>query len=412
MIVGREEMTCAKATKHQPRPKSRVLGVIAVVLAVLVVGCAEEPPAPELVDPTGFVTYTHPTGAFSLGMPPDWVVNDMSDEAALAVEFSPPDSPEPHIRVYMISVAGDNANAADAFDQLNENYLVLRYGDQSDTVYKDMGREEQPDASVRVSILADTPQGPVAYNDFLQTSGAYYGALQIRLPVDDPAHLRTLERIANTFDMHPEAAWRSVGQNTETGSVVDFGNLNAWVNRSGGFQIMGQVINNGAVPIEFIHVTAQLYDDENRLLVERDDFVSSDLVQPGERAPFSLAFPDGLPTTTARYELHAAARYAGLIAQTFYGAENFATVSESSFDEGNLLVVHGQVRNDGPHRADLVRVIVTVFDDQNRVIGTDATLVNAQSLGPGEVSDFSVTFGDLGGVAHTFLAVAQARLAE
>jgi hypothetical protein len=320
--------------------------------------------------------------------------------------------PEPNLRVYVVSVAGENAQAADAAEPLSEGYLALRYSSQSDTAYKDMGHEEQPDSSTRVSVLADTPLGPVQYNDFLQTAGPYFGSLQVRLPVDNPAHLRTLERIANTFTLHPEAAWRSVGENTETSGVVGFGNLNAWVSRGGGFQIMGQVVNNGTVPIEFIRVTAQLYDADNLLLAERDDFVSSDLVHPGESAPFSLLFPDGLPATTTRYELHAAARYAGVIAQTFYGPENFAVATEAVFDENNLLVVHGQVRNDGPNRADLVRVIVTVFDDQQRVIGADAALVDAQTLGPGEVSNFSITFGDLGGVAHTFLASAQARLAE
>jgi hypothetical protein len=420
MIVGREAMIHAKAIKHQcrtgesclARTKPCVFGMITGALVVLIAGCAEEPPSPVLVDPTGFVTYAHPTGVFSLSMPPDWVVNDLSDEAALAVEFSPPDSPEPQLRVYIVSVAGENAQAADAVELLSEQYLALRYGGASDTIYKDMGHEAQPDGSVRVGILADTPLGPVQYNDFLQAAGPYFGSLQVRLPAEDLAHLRTLERIVNTFALHPEAAWRSVGQNTETSDVVGFDNLNAWVGRNGSFQIMGQVVNNGTVAIEFIHVTAQLYDADNRVLAERDDFVSSDLLLPGERAPFSLLFPDGLPTTTVRYELHAAARYAGVIAQTFYGSENFAMASEAILDENDWLVVQGQVRNDGTSRADLVRVIVTVFDDQQRVIGTDATLVDAQSLGPGEVSDFSVTFGELGGVAHTFLAAAQARVAE
>ena len=53
--------------------------------------CAVEPPPaaePSLVDPTGFVTYRHPTGAFSLSLPPDWVVSDTSDAYALNVGFS------------------------------------------------------------------------------------------------------------------------------------------------------------------------------------------------------------------------------------------------------------------------------------------------------------------------------------
>ena len=401
----------ATAPTQRVKLRRRLAAAICAALCLLV-GCTDESPPPVLVDPTGFVTYSHPTGVFALSMPPDWVVNDLSDDSALNVEFSPPNSPEPHVRVYILSVAGEGAQAVSVLAPLSEQYLALRYSGPADTIYKEMGRENQPDMSVRICMLTDTPQGPVPYNDFLQTGGPYFAALQIRLPLNDPAHLRTLERIANTFDLYPEAAWRSVGENASAGSIIGFSDLNAWASRSGGFQIMGQVVNNGTVAIEFVRVTAQLYDAENQLLDERDNFVSSDLVQPGERAPFSILFPDGLPAATARYDLDAAARYAGQVAETFYGPENFAMVSESSFDAAGLLVVRGQVRNDGPRRADLVRVIVTVFDDRQRVIGADATLVAAQSLGPGEVSEFNVAFGELGGVAHTFLAVTQARVAD
>jgi hypothetical protein len=194
--------------------------------------------------------------------------------------------------------------------------------------------------------------------------------------------------------------------------VVGFASLNAWVDRTGGFQIVGQIVNNGTLPLEFVRVQAQLYNAENRVMVERDDFVSSDLVQPGEFVPFSLVFSDGLPDGAVRYELHAVARYASFTLSTFYGAENFAIVSSAEFDENGLLVISGQVRNEGARPADLVKVIVTVFDSQRRVVGTDTTLVDQQHLAPGESSPFTVTFAELGGVADTFLVTAQAVVAE
>ena len=58
----------------------------------------------------------------------------------------------------------------------------------------------------------------------------------------------------------------------------------------------------------------------------------------------------------------------------------------------------------------LVKVIVTVFGPEQEVIGTDTTLVEAQSLAPGETSTFRVQFAELGGMADTYLSTVQASL--
>ena len=282
-------------------------------------------------------------------------------------------------------------------------------------VYKESARDVQPDGRLRLSLLSDAPQGTTQYNDFFQRVGPYFVVLRTRLPVDAPAQLRTLGRVVNTFDVSTEAAWRSASQETGAAGatdVVGFASLHSWVDRAGGFQIAGQIVNNGGLPLEFVRIQAQLYDAENRLLVEQDDFVSSDLIQPGEYTPFSLVFSDGLPVGTVRYDLHVVARYASFTLNTFYGAENFAITSSAEFDENGLLAISGQVRNEGDQAADLVKVIVTVFDDQRRVIGTSTTLVAQQRLAPGETSPFEVTFTELGGVADTFLVTTQAVIAE
>ena len=81
----------------------RILPAILVLASVGLTACVAEEATPELVDPTGFVTYVHPSGVFTLDLPPEWVVNDTSDATALNVEFSPPNSPEPLISVYVVT---------------------------------------------------------------------------------------------------------------------------------------------------------------------------------------------------------------------------------------------------------------------------------------------------------------------
>lgn len=393
------------------------IGAVIALAATALVGCVVEEPTPALVDPTGFATYTHPTGMFTLDLPPDWVVSDRSDAYAISVEFSPPGMADPVINVYVVSLNAVPGQPSDATPDPNApppdvDALVAAYEgefyDAPNAITKEQARDLQPDGSLRVKLIVDSAAGTSQHNDFLQVVGPYFMALRIRLP-DDPAIMRTLEHVVNTFRVNPQAGWASAPRTVEAvrQDAVGFSSLNAWVDRNGGFVIAGQVVNNAAAPLEFVRIEAQLYDAENRVLVSLDDFVSSDVMLPGEYAPFSLVFSDGLPSGTVRYELHASARYAGTAAQTFYGPENFTVSSQAEFDQNGFLVVSGQVRNDGTLTANLVKVVVVVFDQQGRVIATDTTLVDTQQLVPGQTSTFSVSFAELGGVPNTFTVSAQ-----
>src|SRR5689334_19961307 len=76
---------------------------ISLIAMGLLASCNTEEPAPALVDPTRFVTYVHPTGVFTLNLPPDWIVDDTSTTYALDVEFSSPGSSDPSVGVYVVS---------------------------------------------------------------------------------------------------------------------------------------------------------------------------------------------------------------------------------------------------------------------------------------------------------------------
>jgi hypothetical protein len=395
--------------------------------SLLMAGCAAEESEPVLVDPTGFVTYAHPTGVFSLSMPPDWVLSDTSDAYALDVSFSLPDTSLPVLNIYVVSSTALGANASPdaltAFENTGDvitsfDGLVSLY--QSDfyrltnEVYKEIGREIQPDGSLRIAFLIDSAHGTSQHNDFFQVAGQYFVAVRTRLPAD-PAQQRTLGRVINTLSFDLTTGWASTVAHPEENSphdLVGFANLNHWADSNGGFVVVGQVINHAPEPLEFVRVNVQLYDAVGEVLTEQDNFVSSDLIMPGEYAPFSIVFSDGLPPGTVRYDLEASARYADYATQTFYGPENFAVTSEAGFDENGLLVVSGQVRNEGNLTANLVKVIVTIFDEDQRVAGTDTTLVDVQQLAPGDTSGFDVRFFELGGAPNTFLVSVQGIIAE
>lgn len=400
----------------------RLLAALIVSGLLILTGCVQEDEPPVLVDPTGFVTYVHPTSVFTLSMPQDWVVSDLSDSTALNVAFSPPDSPEPLISVYAISATvlaesrpaenpmtgfQNTSEVQTPLDGLASLYQASFYG-QTGGLYKEIERAVQVDGSLRIGFVLERAQQTTTHNDFLHMIGPYFVALHTTLP-SEQALQRTLERVVNTLTVNASAGWQSSPRQDASGphDLVEFTSLNHWADRNGGFVIVGQVRNNADTPLEFVRVNALLYDAASRALIEQDDFVSSDLVQPGEYAPFSIVFPDGLPSSIVRYELHASARYADYTVETFYGPENFAVTSQAAFDENGLLVVSGQVRNEGLHTARLVKVIVTIFDDQRRLVGLDTTLVDVQQLAPGDISPFAVRFYELGGSPSNFVVAVQ-----
>ena len=398
--------------------------LIVFLAALMLIGCVPENPTPELIDPSGFVTYVHPTNTFALNMPPDWIVNDTSDAFAVNTAFSAPGAPEPLITIYLatidalapgviiVSNPGTDAEATQQAPAPNLDTLITAYqshviSTSDTTTFKEIARTPQADGSLRIDYLIDSPNGTSQHNDFVSVNGPYFVTMRLRLPPEG-SQLRVLERIMNTLAINPNAGWASVLADSVAGqAIVGFAGLNAWSDRNGGFEIVGQVVNNAPLSLEFVRITARLYDEAGTALAERDDFVSSDLIAPGEYAPFSIVFTGGVPPNTVRYDLNVSARYAEYTAQQFYGEENFEVSSAADFDENGLLVVSGQVRNEGALTAGLVKVIVTVFGEDNRVIATDTTLVDQQRLAPSDVTTYEVTFVELGGDPSTFLVTAQ-----
>src|SRR5690606_10649447 len=364
----------ARAAPH------RLMSLVLLV-ALLLTACAlGDSPPPEVVDPTGSATYAHPSGTFLLSLPPDWVVCDTSDTYALNVGFSPPGSPEPLVGVTVIEAAvlGNPADPDALIDRYLEAFLPLPEG-----AYQEAGREPQPDGSVRVQYLVNIPGGATQHNDFVQVVGPYFVALRTTLP-EDQTLVQALGQIVNTLEVNGEAGWSSVaGGENVLGGAVGFTGLNHWLDSNGGFVLAGQVRNNSTEPLEFVRINAGLYDEQNNLLIELDDFVSADRIPPGGLAPFSILFADGLPEGTVRYDLAASARY-GSAASTFYGSENFTLTSQAEFDDNGVLIVSGQIRNEGPQPANLVKVIAAVFDADGRIVGADTALADVQTLAPGE----------------------------
>ncbi len=388
----------------------------AFLIAVLLAGCSSgtvvvvATPAPP---DAAFQTYLHPTGVFSIRLPPDWAVNDLSTPQALYVEFSPPGAFRPPLTVYLLNTGAPLT--AEAFERAVADYQAVYHPDLAR--YVSQARAIQADGSWLVPALLRTEAGVVQLNTFFEREGSLFAAMEVRLPADDPALFAALDTIIDTFTLNPDADL-SAGQIAQPAAPVDqaatgvvgFAGLYTWADGQGGFHINGQAVNNDVAALEFVRVTAYLFDAAGNRLAELSDFAASDVLEPGQRAPFSMHFVGGKPPAAVRYELHAAARHAGYAAENYYGPSNFTIVDQADFDARGHLVVGGTVTNTGPFNANFVKITVTLFDEQGRVVAIDTTFAQQQELAPGQSAAYQITFFELGGSATRYLSTAQATL--
>ncbi|MBZ0319059.1 MAG: DUF3157 family protein [Anaerolineae bacterium] len=351
----------------------------------------------------GFYTYRHESGVFSIRIPPNWVADNLPDPNGVRVQFSNLEGTESVVRltVYVVNTGTPMTregflNAAAAYQPPED---VANYGWQliEDPI-------DQSDGSRRLVGVRTYPTiGPRAMNIFLQGNGSYFSALEADVTGADDPLINTLAAVVNTYRVNSSVALQ-IGEVTGVTSftgVIGFDSYTAWSDSDGGFNITGRVVNNADYSVEAVRLTGYLFDSRSNRLSEKSSILTTDILAPGEGAPFRLRFDGGRPSTVVRYELHAAARASeDTVLRNFYGKNNFTVQSNDPFyNESGFLVVSGQLSNNGSRLVKLIKVVVSIFDDQNNVVATETVFIDKDQLLPGEAGSYEVVMYDVGGPA-------------
>jgi hypothetical protein len=223
--------------------------------------------------------------------------------------------------------------------------------------------------------------------------------------------------VINTLRVAPEAALPTgqVGVAEDTSDdpasgALRFEGLYAWTNPAGEFIVNGQVVNQSTGALEAVRITAVLYDSAGAALAEQGNVAAVEVLPVGGVAPFSVRFRGGKPAAAARYELNVAARYAEYALNTWLGEEKFIRGNEiARYDVNGYLTVSGDVVNSTQGMARFVKAIVTVLDDQGRVVATDSAFASQPDLPPGATARFQVTFLELGGSAIRYIVTIEGK---
>jgi LysM repeat protein len=159
---------------------------------------------------------------------------------------------------------------------------------------------------------------------------------------------------------------------------------------------MGEVVNLSGRPAEEVQVRVSLHDEQGQLLTSGAAFIQLDILAAGGRSPFAILF-SAPPTSFAQYQTqvlsgvphtHLGPRYPDLEVVEDWGGW---------LDDDNYQV-RGQVHNSGEADAERVAIVVTLYDEEDHVVGARTVSIPAEVFLAGAMAPFEVTLTPLGPV--------------
>ncbi len=147
--------------------------------------------------------------------------------------------------------------------------------------------------------------------------------------------------------------------------------------------VVGEVKNETTVSVEFVRITATLYDEAGEAVKSDFSYAKVDQIYPGERSPFLIIFsktPDWSSYELA-VEWKATARQRPLLE---------VLSSELTFDDFGAAHLEGKVKNPLDETRQFVEVIATLYDAQGEIIGVGSNYADPTTVKPGQVTLFDV----------------------
>lgn len=177
--------------------------------------------------------------------------------------------------------------------------------------------------------------------------------------------------------------------NVETTDVESI--MDNYYEENGVLHIIGMVKNTGDAPIDFVKVTALIRDEEGNLIGSEYTLTEIDTILPGKASPYHILILEGYENWQS-YEIIVEAEVTDW-SNKYY---DFAVVSSAGKpNEHGMYHVSGEVKNLGIESVDFVKIVIVLFDQDNRIIDVGYTYSKHTPVHPDEVSSFNLTWLDV-----------------
>jgi len=152
----------------------------------------------------------------------------------------------------------------------------------------------------------------------------------------------------------------------------------------GWYEVVGEAKNVGDGCAGFLKFVATWYSEDGEVVGTDYSYSILDEVRPGEKTPFYIVLAeDNVIATKVRLQWEWNECYEP-------PPRDVRLLSIHARYDGDLecLSVFGEVRNEGNHTADFVKVILTLYDSEGEVVAVDFTYTTLDELRPGQTSPF------------------------
>jgi hypothetical protein len=146
--------------------------------------------------------------------------------------------------------------------------------------------------------------------------------------------------------------------------------------------IVGEVLNEGSVPMSYVKIVATLYNAEGDVVGTGFTYTALDVIPPGGKAPFDLGTDEYAGFES--YKLQVQGDPGEL------GRQDLVILSHSTATEYDWLHIRGEVSNTGSTDAEYVKIVATLYDAASNVIGVGFTYTELDVVAAGDTSPFDL----------------------
>ncbi|MCA9889566.1 MAG: FxLYD domain-containing protein [Anaerolineae bacterium] len=395
--------------------KSGLVLFLGAFLLTMLVGCSGgavvyvPTPLPPDENPQ---KYEHPSGAFSLVLPPNWSAYTQNLTNLASASFSPPDSRDPLITIAVINI-GHEIEA----DELNDLRITYQTQVRPDlSRYTEHTAEALGDGAWRIVGVNHTPTGEtIQVNTFIERRGSLLGVTNVRVPVEANRNAG-LQQIVNTVLLGNEEAVQLEPTTLNTLALaaatgLEVVNVHTWSTAEGVFFVTGEVTNHDIVTAYDVPVKAILTRGDGTAIVEAEDNVMGYGILPGGYAPFSLRFGQGQPADAVSFSVAIGEMDTETLPTdqpALVGNPTLTWTDAVENSANGTLYIIGMVNNESDEPVRSPRATITVFDDIGRVIAAGFADVEIDVLEAGESASFNIAVPEMGGEAINYLVNVQA----
>jgi len=173
-----------------------------------------------------------------------------------------------------------------------------------------------------------------------------------------------------------------------------------------GLWALGEAYNPGPDPVSEAMVQVSLLDGDGELLAAETGFLQLDVIMPDQRVAFAILFGEP-PAQFAQYQAVALTGVPMPLGARYY-LDMAVSGVQGQMAGAAIYEVSGLLHNVGNSDVESVRLLVTGYDDQNRVVAVRQANLPVSVLRAAAVTPFEVELALVGSPVVTYSVQAQA----